>query len=294
MNRIALATSSDLPEGTNDERVLKHWLAELGFDAFPLIWDDYHNNMNGTQTIIVRSCWNYHRKPDEFLRWVTHAESEKKQVLNPSTVIRWNMNKNYLRRLPGTRVPETRWFQKGERAILSDVLKETGWTKAILKPAISATAWRTFVVTRELAVVLQSRFQQMLCDGDTLVQKFVEEVIEKGEWSFVFFEKQFSHCVIKRAKAGEFRVQNNFGGVAELVSNPPLAFVQEATRIVQAITEDLLYARVDAVEIGGEFYLMELELIEPQLFLMNEEIAMRFARAILNSTSREDARTQSQ
>jgi hypothetical protein len=293
LKRIALATSSDLPEGTNDERLLKRCLCELGIDAFPVIWDDAHSNINGTQTIIIRSCWNYHRKPDEFLRWVARAESEEKQVLNPSRVIRWNINKNYLRRLQGTRIPETRWFNKGQTATLSDVLEQTGWSKAILKPAISATAWRTFVVTPELAVVLQSRFQQMLCDGDAIVQKFVDEVVEKGEWSFIFFHKQFSHCVIKRAKPGEFRVQNNFGGVAELVLNPPLRFVQEATSIVQSIPDDLLYARLDAVEISGEFYLMELELIEPQLFLMNEEIAMRFARAILNSTSCKAAKTQS-
>jgi len=106
-----------------------------------------------------------------------------------------------------------------------------------------------------------------------LVQKFVEEVRTTGEWSFILFDKTFSHAVLKRAEAGDFRVQNNFGGSVETSLEPAPALVREAQRNVKSIAEDLTYARVDGVEIAGELCLMEFELIEPVLFLKHRELA---------------------
>ena len=114
-----------------------------------------------------------------------------------------------------------------------------------------------------------------------MIQKFVAEIQTKGEWSFVFFDKKFSHAVLKRAKAGDFRVQNYFGGTVETDLQPPPDLIDQAKTIVENVSEDLLYARVDGVEIDGELCSMELELIEPALFLENNKFAaQRFASAI--------------
>ena len=113
------------------------------------------------------------------------------------------------------------------------------------------------------------------------MQKFVAEIQTKGEWSFIFFDKKFSHAVLKRAKAGDFRVQDNFGGSVETSVEPAPGLVKAAQQIVENIKDDLLYARVDGAEIAGEFCLMELELIEPVLFLENNpSAANKFAAAI--------------
>jgi len=113
------------------------------------------------------------------------------------------------------------------------------------------------------------------------MQKFVAEIQTSGEWSFVFFDKKFSHAVLKRAKAGDFRVQNNFGGTVETNLKPPQGLTKQAQKIVENVEEDLLYARVDGVEVEGEFCLMELELIEPVLFLENNKsAAQKLAAAI--------------
>jgi hypothetical protein len=109
----------------------------------------------------------------------------------------------------------------------------------------------------------------------------MDPVVTADEWSFVFFQKQYSHAVLKNAKAGDFRVQDDFGGTVELVS-PDKALIEQAQQIVTGIKSPLLFARVDGIEIGGQLVLMEVELIEPFLFLQSEPLAIeRFARAIL-------------
>ncbi len=113
-----------------------------------------------------------------------------------------------------------------------------------------------------------------------MIQPFVTEVQTRGEWSFVFFAKQYSHAVLKRAKAGDFRVQKDFGGYLGDESPSP-ALIAAAERVIQKMNTPLLYARVDGVEVADNFLLMELELIEPELYFRPcAPAAQRFADAI--------------
>ena len=285
MKRVALATSREFAELTADEKLLTESLRELGFDAQPLIWDKPCQPPGEVAGIVIRSCWDYHKKSGEFLAWLDRLEKTGVKTLNAPAILRWNLDKIYLRELAerGVKIPPTAWFGKGENERLSAVLAVNGWRKAVLKPTISATAWRTFLVTPENADGLQSEFESLLVNGGAMVQKFVEEVRTRGEWSFMFFDETFSHAVLKRARAGDFRVQNNFGGSVETSLEPAPALVKEAQRIVKSIAGDLTYARVDGVEIAGELCLMEFELIEPVLFLEHHELAaQKFAAAIVS------------
>ena len=285
MKRIALATCGEVRELTADDRLLVESLRESGFDAEPLVWDEPGQHLGDFAAVVIRSCWDYHKKPVEFLAWLNRLETTGVKVLNAPAVLRWNLDKMYLCELAerGVKIPPTVWFGKGEKGRLSDILAANGWRTAVLKPTVSATAWRTFLVTPENADDVQTEFESLLFNGGTMVQQFVEEVLAKGEWSFIFFDKRFSHAVLKRANAGDFRVQNNFGGSVETSVEPATALVEEARRIVQSVAEDLTYARVDGVEIAGELYLMELELIEPVLYLeQHVRAAQRFAAAIVS------------
>ncbi len=284
MKTIALATCRVLPELTADEKLLAKSLQALGFDAQPLIWDEPSAPPGDLAAVVIRSCWDYHKKPAEFLAWLKSLETARVKVLNAPPVLRWNLDKSYLRELAGRgiTIPPTTWFERGAKVSLPAVLASNNWHKAVLKPTISATAWRTFLVTPENAAELQSEFESLLLDGGAMVQKFVAEVQTRGEWSFVFFDKTFSHAVLKRSRAGDFRVQHDFGGHVEASAIPGPDLVAAAQRVVNAVPMDLTYARVDAVEIAGELSVMELELIEPALFLGNDELAaQRFATAIV-------------
>lgn len=286
MKRIALATCEKLPGLTPDEEPLISYLRKLGLEAAPIVWSGPSQDTWTPAAIVIRSCWDYHTKPQRFLNWLSELESSGRKVFNPTSILRWNLEKTYLLELQkqGIRIPATLWFERGAFADLSSLLEKNHWNRAVVKPTISASAWRTFAVTIETARARQAEFEDLLSTGGVMIQKFVEEVQTNGEWSFVFFQKEFSHAVLKRPKAGEFRVQKDYGGTAESSLHAPTALIKKAQGLVESIPQDLLYARVDCVEKEGDFCLMELELIEPQLFLrQNENAVQRFAEAILRN-----------
>ena len=119
-----------------------------------------------------------------------------------------------------------------------------------------------------------------------MVQPLVDEVRETGEWSLLFYGGQFSHAVLKRPAAGDYRVQWEFGGSA-VSAVAPAHLIAGAERVLAAAPGDLLYARVDGVERNGQLVLMELELIEPHLFLgWDERAAARLAAAVTRTNTR--------
>lgn len=283
MKKIALATSDEFADLTPEDKLLASCLRDVGYDASPLVWNEPSQNLTKFSAVVIRSCWDYHKNASAFLGWIDNLEKASVHVLNSPSILRWNLEKTYLLDLAerGAAIPPTLWFEKGEVGSLADTLAETGWGKAVLKPTISATAWRTFVVTRENAREMQAEHDDLLRAGGVMIQKFIEEVQTRGEWSFVFFDKKFSHAVLKRARDGDFRVQNNFGGSVESNLEAPSGLIDQARRIIESIDQELLYARVDGVEMEGELCLMELELIEPVLFLDSDRSAAQaFAAAI--------------
>jgi glutathione synthase/RimK-type ligase-like ATP-grasp enzyme len=150
----------------------------------------------------------------------------------------------------------------------------------VVKPAVSASARDTWKATRADAHESEASFRELAAAGDVLVQPFVREVTSDGEWSLLFYGGVYSHAVRKRPRAGDFRVQTAHGGsaVAEEPDARVIAQAREALRAAPAPLGELLYARVDGCMIGDRFVLMELELVEPELFLgMHPAAADRLA-----------------
>jgi hypothetical protein len=196
--------------------------------------------------------------------------------------VRENTDKHYLRRLAaeGVTVAPTVWLEKGDDFNLASIMERQGWSHAVIKPVISMSAYRTWVTTASRAASDESQVRDMLSGSGVMIQRFVPEVRTRGEWSFVFFMKEYSHAVLKMPKTGDFRVQQELGGRLA-GSNPPQQLIEQAREIVRRVKEPLLYARVDAVEADGQLTLMELELIDPVLFLGQDTgAADRFADAI--------------
>lgn len=283
--RVAFATCAQVPALTEDDRLAVDELRRRGVETEPAVWDDPLVPWHAFDRIVIRSCWDYHHRRAEFLDWISGLEDRGARVWNPPALVRANSDKSYLRSLEaeGVAVLPTAWLARGDRVDLRRLLDERGWGRAVVKPTVSASAHRTWMTSGETAEVDQARFEALLADGDALVQEYATEVRSPGEWSFVFLGREYSHAVLKTPAEGDFRVQAEFGG-SVLAATPPRALIEQACRIADGIRAPWLYARVDGIDRGGAFSLMELELIEPQLFLGQEPAApSRFADAILTA-----------
>ncbi len=281
--RVAFATHRGLPELTPDDRLVLDYLNAEGVAAEAAVWDSADVGWQDFDCVVIRSCWDYHRRPAEFAAWISLLETKGVDVRNPPDVIRWNMDKSYLSELEqnGISIAPTVWLEKNSTVDLGRILSEKQWSKVVIKPTISATAFETWISAPDTVNQDQHAVHRILQRSGVMIQKFIEEVPAKGEWSLVFFNKEYSHAVLKRAREGEFRVQNEYGGYLEENVSPKSSLIEQARQIVESVEAPLLYARVDGVEVDGRFMLMELELIEPFLFFSaNSESVTRFAQAL--------------
>src|SRR5438046_3091226 len=185
MKRIALATSAKLPTLNEDDRLLIPALAERGLAAVPAVWDAPDVCWEEFQGVVVRSCWDYHHRLEEFLTWVARLERAGIPVWNPPAVLRWNSHKGYLRDLAARGVPivPTRWLARGRRVGLARLLRDAAWSDAVVKPAVSASAPGTGRPSFEPASADQRQLDELLRAGDVMVQPFMSEVRDAGEWS---------------------------------------------------------------------------------------------------------------
>lgn len=268
MKRIALATYAKLPSLNEDDLLLVPALRELGVAAVPAVWDSPEVCWEDFQGVVVRSCWDYHQRLEEFLAWVTRLARAGVPLWNSAVQLKWNSHKSYLRDLAARGVPivPTRWLARGRRVGLARLLRDERWSEAVVKPAVSASATDTWRTSAATAGADQGRLEQLLRAGDVMVQPFIDEVCDPGEWSLMFFGSRFSHGVRKRPAPADYRVQWEFGGTAAPMAPPP-RLVADAAAVMAAVPGHPLYARVDGVERDGRLMLMELELIEPHLFL---------------------------
>lgn len=282
--KVALATCARIPRLTEDDRLLQAELRRNGAEAVAAVWDDPAVDWPAFDRVVIRSCWDYHVRLPEFLAWGESLERQRVALWNPGPLLRANAHKSYLRELAAQGFPlvPTVWLGQGALDRLADVLDERGWAEVVVKPAVSASAFRTWRVSRAEAEGAEARreFEHLTAAGDLLVQRFVPEIVSPGEWSFVFLGEAYSHAVLKRPATGDFRVQEEYGGQIADVA-PSAALVAQAKRIAAWIPRPWLYARIDVVEIAGTLNVMEVELIEPALFLGSDPSApARFAEAV--------------
>ncbi len=191
----------------------------------------------------------------------------------------WNADKIYLRDLgeAGIALPQTHWFESGERPDCDALLRDWELARAVLKPRISATAFGTHLITAG-GTLGEEEWTALETSGG-LLQAFVPEVESQGELSLVYVDGEFGHAVRKRPASGDFRVQGDFGGSVERIA-PAGSARAFGDAVLAAVSRPWLYARVDLVETDRGPVLMELELIEPDLFLTSAAAA-RLAAALL-------------
>lgn len=282
MPRIALATYAGAPDLAPDDRLLIPALARLGIEAAPAVWSDRSVAWRAFDAVVLRSSWDYHLKYEEFRAWLRTLEHAQVRLWNLPSTIRWNADKRYLLDLArrGVATIPTMIAARGHPEAVADIAAAEAWHRFVIKPAVSASGYETYALRRPLDDGARACIARVCAIGDVLVQPFADEVADTGELSLTFFDGTFSHATIKRARAGEFRVQTEHGGTV----HPTTAdhrLVAQALDVIRSLDECPLYARVDGIARGDAFLVMELELIEPNVFMTYcPEAADRFAAAI--------------
>lgn len=283
--KIAILTCDQLPELTLQDQPLILELAKHDITASPVVWDNPNSNWNDFDYLIFRNTWDYFEKEVQFNLWLSQIEKLGIKTLNPITVIKHNKHKFYLREMKnqGITILPTVFINKTKALDLRKLIP-SHWEKAVIKPAFSAGSYQTAVFEISDIDKINSQYQSIAAEKELLLQEFMPEIQTLGETSFIFFNKKFSHAVNKKPATGDFRIQVQFGGKYNLIQ-PDKALVVKAQKIVDSYGENLLYARVDGIIIGNELHLMEVECIEPDLYLnLSEGALQRFSSAIVDLT----------
>lgn len=278
MRKIGLATSKEIPDLEPNEMELIPLLAQHGIIANPVIWDDPKTDFFVYDCIIIRSCWDYHLNSDAFISWLTLLSKNDIKVFNPPKQILNNINKLYLQTLSeaGVNVVPTIWVTNPNATQIRQLMREHNWQSAVLKPTISASAFETYAFDQNHNL----EFVNDLKSSKFMLQPFLKEIKEVGEYSLIFFNKEFSHAVLKKPGAGDFRVQKELGGSVIPITISQ-ATIDCAQNILSHLPDPILYARVDGILHNDEFQLIELELIEPELYLNSPETITAFVNAII-------------
>lgn len=283
MNKqVALITWAGLPRGAESEQLLLAQLADAEIDARMIDWRASSVAFSSFDLVVLRSCWDYHLHANEFTEWLLRT-ARVTLILNKVDTVLWNSNKFYLRELEeqGIAIAPT-LFVAGGTQLSQDSLARTGnWQEVVVKPAVSASAHKTWMFERQ-NMPSPEKLAELMDGKDFLLQQFIPEVQTQGEISFVYIDGIFSHAALKRPAIGDFRVQQEHGGSSELL-HPSALLLKQANAIAKAVPQvrNSLYCRLDAIERDRKLLLMELELIEPELFLgLAQGAAERLATAI--------------
>jgi glutathione synthase/RimK-type ligase-like ATP-grasp enzyme len=286
VGRVALVTYRDLPDLNADDRLAADALTQLGLTTDAVCWDDPSVDWLAYRAVVLRSTWDYHRRIGDFRGWIDRMDAIGAALWNRPHVLRWNTDKRYLARLSSPRLspPPTAILDRGADVDLRMLLETRNWQEAVIKPTISADGFSTERTSLANAASDQDMLDGMLARGDVLIQELVPEIRVRGEISMMFFGGVFSHAVIKRPRAGEFRVQERLGGMIAR-TDPPPALIACGQAVLDEHAPGCLYARVDAVEAAEGFVLMEVELVEPSLYLEHApESPGALARAVQRIT----------
>lgn len=291
MPLLGLLTCSKLPELMPMDKALIPKFHELGIEAIPVIWNDTNVDWKSFDYLVFRNTWDYFEYPEEFNLWLDYLQVSNILTLNSLDIIQWNIHKFYLKELQeaGVAIIPTVFIDTATQELDLSFLEEMHWNEFVIKPAVSGGSFHTERHVSGDWRDVQNRYRRLFPNQCLLVQKFESSILSSGELSMIFLDNVFSHAVIKTAQKGEFRIQTQFGGVYNPIAATDVQ-ISVAEKIIKYIGKDLSYARIDGLIVDGEFLLMEVELIEPDLYMQFAEdqhslfvsnIAKRISRPIV-------------
>ncbi len=282
MKKVGFITCQTYHQLAKDEQYLIAPFKHAGMEIVPVIWDQ-PINYEVIDLFLFRSAWDYHEKTAAFETWLTQLKEINTPIYNPLSIIEENYDKRYLKKLQDKGFPiiPTLFFDDVRAINLAEIMARQQWEKGVIKPVISMSAYHTYSFDQTNCQTLQAQLIHYYGDTKVMVQQFAKEITAQGEWSLVFYDKEYCMSALKTPKQGEFRVQSELGG-SITYPEPPANIITEAKAILESYTEEILYARMDGVIHNGHFQLMEAELIDPELyFRAGEKGQQRFLQAVL-------------
>lgn len=258
---VVIVTYDGISEPHPHDRPLWEALARHRVDAKLVSWSNPAFDWHTPKLCVLRTPWDYFKRRDEFLAWARTVP----RLWNSAEVVEWNSHKRYLAELEARGIPvvATEALPAGSHANLAEVAARRGWSDVVVKPAVSAGAWRTFIARAGTLAQRQAELEVHLAEQEMLVQPFIKDLGEQGERSLIYIAGELTHCIARSP------------GI-EAPGAPPLRLERSeptgeertlAERALVASGLDPEYVRVDlARDNEGRLVVMELEMIEPNLF----------------------------
>lgn len=265
---IAILTCNGKDNGKADERCQLALFHEHGIPAEHVVWNEPGQDWSRFRTVFIRSTWDYHLNGnlDLFLSVLKQIESAGVLLLNPLRTIEWNCRKNYLAKLPEQRLCiESIWLTRSKLAYIGEYMKKRNWSECVIKPQVSAFGTHTyrFKQEEEAGIIANCILSGI---SDWVLQPFIKEVAEEGEWSFVLVKGKCIHTVLKKPAPGNFLVHKSHGGSNEK-KTPPSWMIMAAEKILADCGYETVVARIDLVRLkNNELKIMEIEAIECVLY----------------------------
>lgn len=257
-------------------------LAALGWQVIAVPWRTIDTDWDQFDAVYIGTPWDYPEDPDKFLALLGSIDRSKAVLVNDLELVLWSMPKTYLRDLEtlGAAIVPSLWFDGMTSGCLDDVFGEFDVDQIIVKPVVSTNATDTFLLDREKLAEREQTLSNLFAARPFVAQPFIRNIQDEGEFSLFYFSGVFSHAIQKIPGAGDFRVQEEYG--ADIISiAPETSLLQTSDGVMQLVAPLPVYARVDFVRgPDGRFLLMELELVEPSMYLrMDSGAPARFAEA---------------
>lgn len=275
--RVGLVTGQEMAKADPESHLLIKALSDIKISSELISWKS-NCDWSLFDLLVIRTPWDYFLYLEEFINWVKTVEVHT-PIKNSSSIVSWNSHKGYLRDLSKKGIPvvPTCWVSKNQDC--SNIIQSFNWEEVVIKPAVSIGAigaMRGF----SNQFNIQTHLQNLALNGDVMIQPFLNSICSQGELSLIYFDGEFSHAICKTPEAGDYRVQDAYGGINKIAHADDEA--KELAEMVLSFTpERTLYARVDLVKYLDKWVLMELEVIEPELFLQYDpSAAIKFARTI--------------
>ena len=281
MRKVAYLTMRDPGDFVTDFHLSYEPMAALGWQVEAIDWRSVVD-WNDFDAVYICTPWDYPEHLPQFLDVLAHIDASRALLVNDLSLVHWTLEKTYLRdlaRLGCDIVPST-WYDNFESADAAQFFALHRTDKVVIKPTIGANAKDTFVLSKPIDEALLQMLQRVFSARAFFVQPFIESIRTTGEYSLFFFNAAYSHAIRKTPRAGDFRVQEEHGADIMPVQ-PPEALLVAAEALFRRIQPRPTYGRGDWVcDADGRYLLMELELIEPSLYLRTDSgAATRFARA---------------
>jgi glutathione synthase/RimK-type ligase-like ATP-grasp enzyme len=298
MTQLALLTNDFLgplssgPNATHrfiaeDDLPLVAALEREGYPVTPIFWRAEADAFAEFDICLVRSPLDYILDREAFLNTLRALQKADVALLNPYETLAWNSDKTYLAELSaqGIACVDTFFTATDPSQSLTAIMEAHAWPEVVVKRTISAGAHFTHRVAFAEAAAFEAQFAEEKRNFSLMVQPFIRQIVSQGEWSLVFLDGGYSHAVLKKPADGDYRVQQQHGG-SLTPATPPPELIAQAAKALAAVPSPWLYARVDGCVLDAEFTLMELELIEPELFFRSQKgAAERLAKAIAKYAS---------